>query len=85
MKNLINHLNNIETEIYELILNGQPINEEHALYLYEKSSPAVCMIFASEKRKQLFGNKVFYNKNIHRKLTYVSWKKINYIMVHILN
>lgn len=78
MKNLINHLNNIETEIYELILNGQPINEEHALYLYEKSSPVVCMIFASEKRKQLFGNKVFYNKNIHVEVTNICTKKCRF-------
>ncbi|HOK38620.1 MAG: CofH family radical SAM protein [Bacteroidales bacterium] len=78
MKNLINHLNAIENEIYELILNGHPINVEHALYLYEKASPTVCMILASEKRKQLYGNKVFYNKNIHVEVTNICTKKCKF-------
>ncbi len=62
-------LNNTEREIFETVLSGQSISTEQALYLYEEADLNFSASLATTKRKQMFGNEVYYNKNLHIEVT----------------
>lgn len=54
-----------EKQISEKILENQRIDEQEALYLYQKSKLDLLSLLSSYVREKLNGKNVYYNKNIH--------------------
>jgi len=65
MKELLQYRSAKETEIANAVFNDIRISPEQALYLYESSDVVFCGWLANIIKEKKYGNKVFYNKNIH--------------------
>lgn len=68
----------LEKEIFDLVISGKSITEEHALYLYEHGDLAFCAFLASERRRQLYGNEIYYNNNLHIEVSNVCVNKCKF-------
>lgn len=66
MKELI--LNNTAPELKEIILrvlDGKRITPDEALSLYRKADLSLLAVIATEKKRSVSGNAVFFNRNFH--------------------
>lgn len=54
-----------ERQISEKVLSDQRIDEQEALYLYQKAKIDFLSLLSSYVREKINGKNIFYNKNIH--------------------
>ena len=59
------YLNKNQQSLAEKILSNQRINEEEALMLFEHFELPQLALLATQRKENISGNKVFYNRNIH--------------------
>ncbi len=52
-------------EISKKVINGERINLEEGVYLYENAELSTIAYLADNKRKTIAGNSVYFNKNLH--------------------
>jgi aminodeoxyfutalosine synthase len=65
MKEMLQYRSEEEVKIANAVIDNVRISSDQAIYLYQKSDPVFCGWLANIVKERKFGNKVFYNKNIH--------------------
>ena len=78
MKNLLSKYSSQEKKIANYVIENKRISREQAIFLYENSDPMFCALLADYQRKQLYGNKIFYNKNMHIEITNICVNKCKF-------
>jgi len=63
--NITSNLNGEIRQIADKISRSERISPEEGIWLYEHAEMATLGILASEVKKKLSGNKVFFNRNFH--------------------